>query len=450
VVVVALVFGVLTLRLVRLTSQYAVNIFFWDQWDFNDATLFQRHSLWEIFRWQHGPHRQGLGGLLAALVEPWFRWNSRSEAFVATALVVVAALLALYLKHRLFGVISWTDALIPVAMLSPARWESIWTTVNFSLVLFPVLMMLYCLLWLWKNERLKYGLIVLLNFGCVFTGFAFFTGLLTPVLLIAAYRGGRSGGTDPEKTTGGKIYWWCCMAAAMAALVVFFAGWQANSASGCPSIFAVGLTQYFWFVDLMYATGFGLTDIGLSARAAGAVVLALVVMAALISWRRLLGPTGAAGPRDRVLAILSSHVILFTVSTALGRTCLGLDMAHASRYTLYMQMSIVSLYFWTLTWRPRWGTAGMAGTAGVAPPAILLILLLPSLIVRQPDEETILSFSATKAAWRSCYLSGKEIAVCDEECGPVYPAAEATHLREKLDYLQRTRQNLFSEERAVR
>src|ERR1039458_5572426 len=89
---VAIVFAALAFRLFRLTAQYSVNIFFWDQWDFNDATLFEHHSFWQIFRFQHGPHRQGLGGILAALVEPWFRWNSRTEAFLATAIVVVAGL----------------------------------------------------------------------------------------------------------------------------------------------------------------------------------------------------------------------------------------------------------------------------------------------------------------------------------------------------------------------
>src|SRR5580698_10053421 len=99
---IAIVFITLAVRLFRLTARYAVNIFFWDQWDFNDATLFQKHNLWEVFRWQHGPHRQGMGGLLAALIEPLFHWNSRTEAFVATSLVVVAGLAILLLKYRLF------------------------------------------------------------------------------------------------------------------------------------------------------------------------------------------------------------------------------------------------------------------------------------------------------------------------------------------------------------
>ena len=85
-------FSVLALRLLILISHYAVNVFFMDQWDIADATLFQRHSLWEMFRWQHGPHRQGLGSLLAYLIEPFFHWSSRSESFLAAALVIFAAL----------------------------------------------------------------------------------------------------------------------------------------------------------------------------------------------------------------------------------------------------------------------------------------------------------------------------------------------------------------------
>src|SRR5579883_2285307 len=56
---------ILASRLFLQVSHYAVNIFFSDQWVFDDATLFQRHSLWEMFRWQYGPQRQGVGALLS-------------------------------------------------------------------------------------------------------------------------------------------------------------------------------------------------------------------------------------------------------------------------------------------------------------------------------------------------------------------------------------------------
>src|ERR1700682_6316044 len=61
-------------RMFQLISRYAVNVFFADQWDFNDVTFFQRHSLWQMFDRQHGPHRQGLGGVFEKLVDSLFGW----------------------------------------------------------------------------------------------------------------------------------------------------------------------------------------------------------------------------------------------------------------------------------------------------------------------------------------------------------------------------------------
>ena len=43
----AAAFAGLATRMFFLISQYAVNIFYSDRWEFNDATLFQKHSLWQ-------------------------------------------------------------------------------------------------------------------------------------------------------------------------------------------------------------------------------------------------------------------------------------------------------------------------------------------------------------------------------------------------------------------
>src|SRR5215470_7716019 len=83
------VFTALSARLLILISQYAVNVFFMDQWEFNEATLFQKHTFWEMFRWQHGPHRQGLGALLSYLIEPHFQWNSRTYSFLAGGFIIL-------------------------------------------------------------------------------------------------------------------------------------------------------------------------------------------------------------------------------------------------------------------------------------------------------------------------------------------------------------------------
>lgn len=142
-VLVSVAFAALAIRLFWFTNRYAVNIFNLDQWDFNEPVLFQDGSLWEIFRWQHGPHREGFGTVFALLVEPWLHWNSRAEAFVATGLIVMATACAVHLKYRLCGALAWTDVIIPAIMLKPDRWDTLWDTVNFSHSGAPLLILLY-------------------------------------------------------------------------------------------------------------------------------------------------------------------------------------------------------------------------------------------------------------------------------------------------------------------
>jgi hypothetical protein len=429
---VAVVFVALAVRLFRLTAHYAVNIFFWDQWDFNDATLFEHHSIWAIFRFQHGPHRQGLGGVLAAVVDPWFRWNSRSEAFVATGLVVVTGLCMLYLKCRLFGPLCWTDVAIPMIVFTPAQWEAVWNTVNFAHGTLPVLLIvLYCLLWTWRNERAKYALITILSFVTLYTGFGFFLGLLTPVLLLASYRENRA------RTAPTRIYLLTCIAVSVGSLASFFVGYRNNDASGCDTLFSAPPLAYFRFLSLMFATPFAIRGIGPAATIAGAVVLAGVATVALVSWKRVLG--GRPEPRARhvVLATLSAYSILFCVAATLGRTCTGLLDAHASRYGNYKQLAVLCLFFAVLAMRPRRWRMGLA--------VLLVVLLTPSLFLTASDAEDVTELYELKSGWRQCYLSGRAADDCDDDNGAIYPDPEGTHLQRKLDYLRATRQNLFSD-----
>jgi len=434
---VAIVFAALAFRLFQLTARYAVNIFFWDQWDFNDATLFQHRSFWEIFRFQHGPHRQGLGGILAALVEPWFRWNSRTEAFLATAIVVVAGLAMLYLKYRLFGSLSWTDVAIPMIVFTPAQWEPIWNTVNLAHGILPVLLILvYCLAWTWRNERAKYALITAVNFVTLYTGFGLFIGLLTPLLLLAKYR------EDRNRTAATRLYLLACIVVSAASLASFFVGYRKDDASGCESLFSAPPLQYLQFLSLMFATPFGVRDTGWVATALGGIVLAGVAAIAVAGWRRVLGRSGEPCPPHVVLAILGTYSILFCVTAALGRTCTGLSEAHTSRYGSYRELAVLSLLFWGLTLRrPVWNM-GLR--------YLLPVVLIPSLFITAHDAYDIESLHDLKAGWRACYLSGHLEEVCDDQNGLLYPDPENTHLQQKLDFLRATRQNLFSDLPEVR
>jgi hypothetical protein len=259
-----------------------------------------------------------------------------------------------------------------------------------------LLVVLYCLAWTWRNERFKYALITGLNFVTLYTGFGFFLGLLTPPLLLAKYREKRG------------VYLLVCLAVSIVSLASFFVNYRNQDASGCASILAAPLTDYLRYFGLMFASPFGLRGIGW-AGLPGMVAMAAAAGVAAVSWKRLIGKS--FGPRAlyAVLATLSGYTILFCLATSIGRTCIGLDEAHSSRYAIYKQLAIVSLYFWALTVRqPNWRKALSWA---------LPVFLIPSLFVTAGDHAN----------------------------GAIHPEPDATHLQQKLDYLRATRQNLFSD-----
>src|SRR5215470_5105440 len=132
-------------RLLQAVDRYSVNVLFWDQWDFY-TPLFSRASLWRIFTWQHGPHREGIGLVIDKFVLDATRWNSRAEVLFMVAVLIAATLAALKLKERLFGSISYGDLAIPCLLLTFAQMEALVGAPNPSYSAVPELLIaLYCL-----------------------------------------------------------------------------------------------------------------------------------------------------------------------------------------------------------------------------------------------------------------------------------------------------------------
>jgi len=250
-VMVSVAFALFAVRLFRLISQYAVNIFFSDQWDFNDATLFQKHSLWQMFTWQVGPPRQGLGGLFERLVEPQFSWNSRIESFVVGGVIVAAAVAALYLKKRLYGQFSVFDMIIPAIFFIPAQFETLFVTANFAHGPFPLrLIILYCLAWTCRERSVRYTLVIVINFVTIYTGFGIFLGFVTPVLLVLDYRA-----CGPRERLL-RAYLLATVAASLLSLGAFFIGYKFNPALDCFSPQPQSIQAYVAYMSIMFANFF--------------------------------------------------------------------------------------------------------------------------------------------------------------------------------------------------
>jgi len=429
-VLVAVVTVLLAGRLFRLISRYAVNMFFSDQWRFNEATVFEKHSLWQMFRWQHGPHRQGAGALVSHLLEPHFQWNSRTESFLIGGLIVVSAVCALWLKVRLFKTVELWDVCIPLILLTPLQYGQIFVVANWAHGPLPLfLTILYCLAWTISKLSWRCALVLTFNFVTIYTGFGLFLGLLTPLAILADYFVNLKG--QPRA----KVYF--SGALLISVLCSFFVGYVFNPAVECrPNIFQFP-GSYVKFVFLMFANVIAAKGIGFLPAFAGGILFACMLGALAMSCRKLCREP-AGFERHLVAATLILGSILFCGVAAYGRSCLGLREAQVSRYVMYLEMGLLGLYFSALTIRTKY----------LRVLAVLLLALIVINTVRIPrnDRFTMEYYRRLKTDWKACYLHYSDISVCDQQTGHwLYKDGLDETIKGKLDYLQKTKQNLYSD-----
>jgi hypothetical protein len=426
-------FAALSARLLLLISRFAVNVFFMDQWEFNEATLFQHHSLWEIFRWQHGPHRQGLGGIVAYLIEPRFHWNSRSDAFAAGIIVILAAAYALYIKKKLFGSITIFDVCIPLIFLTQLQYEAVLITANLTQGPIPLLVLLfYCMAWTVAPLTLRYALILIVNFLAVHTGYCFFLGVITPIALIGDYWLNRS--QKPSRA----FHFLIALALSLASLGVFFVHYVFTTEVDCAPNLFVSPASYLKFLLLIFANIFGVKGTGFLPTLAGTVVLAAFLTALVGAALVLPSETEANRPRLWTAAILLAFSLLFSVNAAYGRSCLDPQVAQVSRYVIWMEPGLAGLYFFLQSLPKSRLRTGLQ--------VLLLASLLAAIPVRWQDERIMQFISSAKRNWKSCYLQIEDVRRCNHAVGYGVYQAVTPEFKDKLDFLKRTRQNLYAPE----
>lgn len=431
-------------RLFRLISRYAVNIFFWDEWDNKTATLFQKNSLWEIFTWQRGWHRLGVGALVEKALDPLFQWNSRSESFILGGIVAVAAICALWLKIRLYGRFSVWDIAIPAIFFTPAQWETLYMTPIFSQGPLPLLLVVvYCLAWTCESSAIRYTFILIINFVTIFTGFGIFLGVLTPPLLVLDYLSYASSNRKLSSFIASLLI-------SLASLGYFFLGYVRTAGVDClPNAQPASLKNYATFLMLMAADFFAPNGRGFFARAAGTALLIGLVICLICAVRFLLRKKNVSVSHHErtarlVVFVLAAISLATCVTIAYLRLCAGLEVALAPRYTVYIQIGALGLYLHLLCIRERWTRR------------TLLSVLLASVIVAtfHADRIGMTRFRDGKQRWKACYLQTENIEQCNEKTGFLiyrlpggYPRIDEKRqnltLQQKLQFLKRTRQNLY-------
>jgi hypothetical protein len=427
--IVGLIFAGLAARHLKFVNTYAINILYWDEWDFFQP-LFHGEGWWATFDLQHGPHRQGVGSVLMRAMAMVSGWDSRWDALAASILMIGAAGLGILLARR-FGIPRHSLVLagVPLLYLNVHQYESFVGAVNLSYASVPMLLFTaYCLSWFMGDQVWRLLAIAVLSVLLIFTGFGLFVGFISPPLVaIEAVQAWRA--RDRAHA-----------AMAFASFAIMAAGWTAFARGYTFEPAVPGFRfpyehpmQYFVFIGRMLGNFYGTPVLSVAQ-----LVLGLAAAAALVAigtWNGIICLVkGVAGdPRAAVLFSMSTFALLFCANCAVGRVFTGSIAPLASRYVSLLIPAGMAILLQLAVLRTRGMTAWLA--------LAYAILLVPGTAVQRSDEVYGINwFSEGKRAWKAAYLSTHDEAKADQIADfRIYPSP----LGPRLTYLEDRRLNLF-------
>jgi hypothetical protein len=434
VLAIAAVIAALGSRFFLIIWKYSINVFFYDQWEYMTPFFGHRPGITELFFLEPagGPIREGLGLIPDRFLYPLTQWNVRIDSFIVGGSIFAAMLLALLLKRKLYGALSYSDVAIPLTFLNLQQYEAVIGTPNPAYSSFPqLMMMLYCLALLAHNRLLRYSLVLTVNFFLIYTGWGFFMGVVTVgVFLLECYWSWRHMTSVPfaQALIG--------LSVAAASFGSFFIHYSFSSGVDCFEVPLRRFLQYPQFTALMFS-GFVIPrplHISFAMTVLGAAIL--LVMVAVLAWHALHLRKDACSGAHLIGAVLLSYSLLFCTNAAVGRLCAALRLAYSSRYVTLLIPAFLAIYFYLLSqsWRGKRNLVL----------ALWVLLLLPA-AVRKPWED-IRWYSNGKRDWANCYVRTENIRYCDQSANfLLHTPFEEIGLKEKLDYLKQHRLNLFSE-----
>jgi hypothetical protein len=438
---VAFVLFLLSARLLLLIDRYSVNVLFWDQWDFMQP-LMTDAGLWELFRSQHGPHRQGIAFLLTAGLAWLSDWNTRVDAVAIGLIVCSAAALALWLQQRLRGRLTWSDAAIPLIVLTPAQYGIFIHTPNASHGAAPLLLLVaWCLALTIEEQKRRYAALLLLEFMLVSTGFGMFAGVLTPLYFAAeVLRIRRAPHTPGARAAAAGL------ALSLLCAGLFFVGYAFDPASPGFRPEDSLSTQLPRFVALMFANVLGLKGVSGWPVFAGSL---FAIVAVAIAGRRAIHVGSrhtARGERvqSEVICALILFSLLFCATAAFGRVSLGLPGAQSTRYVPLVVPAFIGVQLHLAAW-----CDGLARWRGLAVRAAVVAgLIAATFPMRSSEYDFMQSLAARKARWVETYLETHDMTAADRSARlRIYPWPEAQNeIKAKLDWLEARHLNLFSDD----
>jgi hypothetical protein len=373
----------------RLLLKNSVNLFFFDQIDLVQQFLLKEKSFFTLFFFQYGPHRQGISFVIWDCLNSVFGYHAFIPVFISFVAVFLATLIALLLVKEIRGENKISDFIIPVIFLSLRSNESFFATANPSHGPFSLfLLLLFCLFFMkftrlrrsgkmpkiksrkfmrWRVKDIKLNLAMLTKkqiklllawgrkhkltflyfFTCLlifllsFSGFGFVA--LLPLAIIGLLILGTAYFKKRKRIDKKAIL---ILMAVLISSLLFFYQYSYQPAVDCFDPYLINIVDHLKFMTLMISFFMGSTEINNFSLVLGTLGFIVLIINQLITLSKI---SKVKRQIDKyhwyLIFLLNSFTLIFISLTAYGRTCLGLEAAFASRYSLYLIPGFLAVYF---------------------------------------------------------------------------------------------------------
>jgi hypothetical protein len=423
----------LGLRFVTFAWENSSNVLFWDQWDFLDG-FFKSDNLLNLFLRQHGPHRQGLGNLMYALVYPLSAWNTHIEGVISSVLIFIAALIWFDTAARV-KISMWGRLVIAISILSLAQHEIFTYTSNFAHGPIPALLV-SIIANLLTRDMSRVGAFLslcLITSLAVFTGFALLYAIPATLIIVVIML---------KNLKSGRWFGVLCASLPFLAFYLFFEkNYTHNPAVSCYKFPHDRPIEYVEFILNMFGRVLGARmwkgGASEATLAAGLIAGSLTLLTGKEMVSRIRSFTSGQLSHLWPVFFVLSGCFTFCAATAIGRICLGSSAAMASRYFPYLApLMFVLVSSVEKNFSGRFAQVGLM---------VLSIGAIGNELRIKTEVTEAIEFSRRKRNLAACYRQTKgDYERCDRELSfTLYPSTNA--IKDKLDFLKINKLNMFSE-----
>lgn len=435
-------FLVLGVQLFLFVNKYAVNLPYLDQWGF--YSVFVNNGSWlDVFRYQHGPHRQGVAFLLTKWLYDATNWNIRAEGFFIAGVLLATAITMLTALRRMRGQLTLWDATIPLLIVTPTFFENMVLTPNashsiFSLFLLSVLMLVQTM----PSAIVRTSLSIATYFLLIFTGFGLLIGCA-----ILAWQCFELACSAVNKSRKAFAYSLAELLGMLLSLALFFIGYVHAPAIDCftfphPSLdeyvlFIFYLIGFFGGVHVSYVGGLAKVPSLIFGACQFVLILAVYSCASFDAFR-----TRRHTPLlVKTVWILMTSSLMYLVATAVGRVCAGVATGQAFRYFPLIAPAYLGMFIYLGEKTSR--------TAKTVMLALLVMVCAKALLFSLPTSSVSFNFlakeQAKKRVWMDTYRATHDIAQANSISGITISGGHDESLLKGLDFFKKNHFGFLSD-----